>query len=42
MSNALMGLVWLVIVGCLTVAVPVLGVLTLLGSAAIAMKVARS
>lgn len=40
--NTLSLLVWLVIVGCLTVAVPVLGVVTLLVGAGLALRVRLS
>jgi hypothetical protein len=40
--NAVSSLLWLVIVGCLTVANPVLGVLTLVIGAGIVLKVRAS
>ncbi|NIH88259.1 hypothetical protein [Amycolatopsis granulosa] len=36
------GLLWLVIVGCLTVAVPVIGIATLVASALLALPVRAS
>ncbi|WP_431907303.1 hypothetical protein [Amycolatopsis thermoflava] len=41
-ANAMGGLLWLVIVGCLTVAMPVIGIATLVVGALIVLRVRAS
>ncbi|MFD4192220.1 hypothetical protein [Amycolatopsis thermoflava] len=41
-ANAMGGLLWLVIVGCLTVAMPVIGIATLVAGALIVLRVRAS